>query len=710
MSAHATDSAQQSWPINVDQPIRGRSEDKLGRAAFAEALANQIASAPTEGSFVVGLLGAWGSGKTSILNMVSEVLTNRPDVVVLRFNPWLFSGTEQLVQHFFRELASQLGEKTDERLHTLGNALVEYAELFDPFRFIPIVGSWVDKISGTVKAVGIYLARRGRKTSSVETQRQLLDAALRALGKRVVVIIDDIDRLRREEIRDVMRLVRLIADFPYTAYLLAFDRLRVEEALTEVEGDGRAYLEKILQVTHDVPLMHEPDLAGLILAELETILKDRRVGPFNETDWVNIFNLVMRPLFETVRDLRRYINALPVTMQAVGDEVALVDVLVLEAVRVLTPDVFARFATSLEALTPASYYMGTGPNEAHAAEMKRRVEALISAGGKHSNAIRQMIIRVFPAGRQYLENYGYGGESLKRWRRERRVAHPEVFRFYLQKKLPEGTLPARTVQMIFDSLGNEEALSSIVPACDSETLEHVLKRLEDYEEEFRPEVAEVAVRVLMNQTGRLREGRRNLLDYGADLQLERVVLRLLRRVEDERERLSIVERVLPSLTTLTAKHELIGLVSHKEHVGHRLVSQEDSVRLERELREDILRSSEEKLCEERDLARLLGGLAGTGETGDVAFVNHALAGDRVFLRFLRSSLTSSQAQTVGDVALRTEFRLPWDWLTSFLREDVLVRRIREVSSSAAPDSLDERSALALEVARRYAEGWRPERP
>lgn len=54
-------------------------------------------------SFVLGLAGPWGGGKTSILNLVHEAMSQREDTKVLKFNPWLFSGTEQLAAHFFQD-------------------------------------------------------------------------------------------------------------------------------------------------------------------------------------------------------------------------------------------------------------------------------------------------------------------------------------------------------------------------------------------------------------------------------------------------------------------------------------------------------------------------------------------------------------------------------------------------------------------------------
>ena len=80
-----------------DDPIREPSEDRLGRAPLAESLARQIQRADASEGLVVGVLGPWGSGKTSFVNLVRHYLTSAR-VPVRDFNPWLFSGTENLVQ------------------------------------------------------------------------------------------------------------------------------------------------------------------------------------------------------------------------------------------------------------------------------------------------------------------------------------------------------------------------------------------------------------------------------------------------------------------------------------------------------------------------------------------------------------------------------------------------------------------------------------
>jgi predicted KAP-like P-loop ATPase len=242
-----------------DEPITRRSEDRLNRVCLADAIAAQVVYGPPGQGFVVALDGPWGSGKTSVLNMIEESVTERSATVVLRFNPWLFSGTDQLVGRFFQELSAQLGEKADEggdeRLRNLGARLAGYGEVLVPLGWVPLLGPWLSRAG----ALAVALGRRPKEEpqpSALAQQRQIR-AALGELDRRVLVIVDDLDRIEPEQIRDVVRLIKLVADFPNVTYLVAYDAEKVAAALGDDVQTGREYLEKIVQVTHSLPEIHD---------------------------------------------------------------------------------------------------------------------------------------------------------------------------------------------------------------------------------------------------------------------------------------------------------------------------------------------------------------------------------------------------------------------------------------------------------------------
>ena len=105
-----------SEPKSTDSPIEASSEDRFGRAVLAHDFASAIRHLDASKGVGVSVLGPWGYGKSSFINLMREQFATEPSIPVVDFNPWMFSGTEQLVDHFFAELAFQFKELQDDRL------------------------------------------------------------------------------------------------------------------------------------------------------------------------------------------------------------------------------------------------------------------------------------------------------------------------------------------------------------------------------------------------------------------------------------------------------------------------------------------------------------------------------------------------------------------------------------------------------------------
>lgn len=335
--------------VRADNPIRSEGEDTLYRAPQARAFAHHILTLDVSEGAVVGVLGEWGGGKTSFINLARDELV-RCGLAIIDYNPWMFSGTPQLVDSFFVELSAQL--KLSDRYAAIGKSLEEYGEAFSGLTWLPLVGAWVERGRLAAKTLGGILSRR---KEGVTSKRERVVASLASLNLPIVVVIDDIDRLTSAEIREVFKLVRLTASFPNIVYLLAFDRQRVEQALSEEGVPGRAYLEKILQIGIDLPSIPEAVLREQIALSIDVAIASlENPGPFDESAWPDVFIEVIRPLIRNMRDVRRYAVAITGTIPTLEGKLALVDVLALEAIRVFLPDVFGALRHSVDGLTKNS--------------------------------------------------------------------------------------------------------------------------------------------------------------------------------------------------------------------------------------------------------------------------------------------------------------------------------------------------------------------
>src|SRR5262249_25633415 len=151
---------------------------------------------------------------------------------------------------------------------------------------------------------------------------------------RVIVLIDDIDRLLPSEMTDIFRLVRSVGDFPNVHYVLAFDRSIVAKALSdECRTDGERYLEKIVQAPFELPRPSAATLHQMFTSRLRDVLAGTEEELFERQRWSEVFLTGIAPFLRTPRDVTRLLNALTVTYPVVRNEVNLVDFVAVETVR-----------------------------------------------------------------------------------------------------------------------------------------------------------------------------------------------------------------------------------------------------------------------------------------------------------------------------------------------------------------------------------------
>ncbi|MGW3684498.1 KAP family P-loop NTPase fold protein [Streptomyces prasinus] len=167
--------------LSGDDPIDDASQDLLQRADLADAFAAEIRRTSAKHGAVVALTGKWGSGKTSLANLTCSALDAADDVQIVKFNPWFFSGTDQLMRFFFDELAAQLrdGRRLKDKLKSAGRTVAErlgkYSAALSPLKFVPGVGVVLDGASAVATGTSKLF---GEEQGTVHEQRAQLTELL----------------------------------------------------------------------------------------------------------------------------------------------------------------------------------------------------------------------------------------------------------------------------------------------------------------------------------------------------------------------------------------------------------------------------------------------------------------------------------------------------------------------------------------------------
>jgi len=679
--------------ISADNPITKSEEDALGRIKPASSFARQVLSIDPSEGVVVGVLGPWGSGKTSFLNL-SQIFLKKSGVTVLEFNPWMFSGADQLVQSFFIELSAQLKLRPD--LSEAGELVGDYGETFSGLGWLPIIGPWIER--GRV-VTDIISKTLQRKKEGIKASQNRVREALGKIDKPIVVILDDIDRLSTPEIRDVFKLVRLTANFPNIIYILAFDRYRVEQALGEQGIPGRDYLEKILQIGIDLPAVPDHVLNSQIFKAIDASLENiENSGHFDSSLWPDVFMEVIEPLIRNMRDVRRYAAAIHGTVRDLDGQVALVDVLALEAVRVFLPDVFHCLHASVGGLTTTTsgYSHRDEPPQ-----LKEQVQALVRAGGEQEESVRNLIRRLFPGGERHLGGANYGGDWNNRWLRERRVAHKDVLRYYLERVVGDQLQAFTDAENAWAKITDKAEFEGYLKSLPIEHVQDVISSLEAYEDEFGKQHVVPATVVLLNLLPQLPDRQRGMFDLDTRLVVGRVVYRLVRALKEPEAIEAAVQEILPQVLSLSSKQELITDVGYREGAGHKLVSEVAAKTFETEWRTAVRSASPEELANETDLLKTLLLAKREAEPDEPELL---IPDDpRITYALLKSARSEARSQSMGSRAVRLKPRLAWNVLTELYGDEDILRNRIEALKVTPPNEIEG----LFDLADKYLSGWRP---
>ena len=680
--------------FDADQPIRRRSQDLLGRREFAEAIARDIEEVPPHNGFTVAVIGEWGSGKTSVLNMVEESLRHEnSNIIVLRFNPWLFGGAHDLLIRFFSELGAQIGQSNNVRTKLIVGSLLELGATAAPLT--PIPGS--SPLATLIRAVAKWF---GRPQSLLE-QRQKLSGALARLDSRIVVVIDDIDRLESGETRELIRLVRLTSDLPNLVFLLAFDWHHVAESLEGAGEDGGEYLDKIVQIRYDIPVIRRTVLSSVLFASLEELQEQFDVLQLDENVWRRVHYDVISPLLSNLRDVRRLVNSLHVTLDTVGTEVALADLLGLEAIRVLAPRTFESLRTNADLL------VARDPSTRSYSEEQDRLGAVHRMLGQETDfplVLKSILDILFPAA--LSSNSGlFLGYREAEWRKNCRVACDEVWNTYLQLGLGETTLENQQVQLLVAALNNTDQLTESLGSLNELELEEAMERLEGYENDYPTEAITTAVPVLANLLHKLSPRTSNPFAMPPRIKASRIILRLLRKESDKDLLFAKLTELLARVDSLSGWLEIVELVGHNENIGQGLVSVLQAKELEQLLADKLQEATSEELGKEWALIRLLV-RPGQWLPADRAAhlysrLKEHLSDQTYILTLLRAVVGSPAPDSYAQINSN------WEALVEVFG-DSLLEAVVDLADSPSVRELAFEDRRICDLARKYAGGWRPE--
>ncbi len=212
------------------------TEDLLGFAPFAKRLADSILDVEAPNGYVIGLQGAWGSGKSTALNFVQanikkhndELEEGKKPIHLIDFRPWIVSGHQDLIESFFKIVTEHLADQKDAWTKRGKAGLRTLRKNVDPVvDAAAAIGSIMAPGIGTLGGIGLKFATEAAKKGgaskidewlaepSIQSAYEKLRNRIVDQDERFLVIIDDLDRLSKDEIKTIMQMVKTVGRLPH---------------------------------------------------------------------------------------------------------------------------------------------------------------------------------------------------------------------------------------------------------------------------------------------------------------------------------------------------------------------------------------------------------------------------------------------------------------------------------------------------------------
>jgi hypothetical protein len=453
----------------TDHPIQTKSDDRLRRESLAEKVAEMILKFEGTESFVIGIDGKWGSGKTSFINLVLESLDDK--IIAVKFNPWQFNDSRSLLKDFlnsFSEKIEPLHKSAGKIFRRYGNKILSAVSFGNGLISINLGSGWFGD------------------NETLEDSRESINKILGSLEKKVVIVVDDIDRLDPEETKLIFKLIKVSANFPNTIFLIAYDRARVAKNISAGEHfDGNEYLKKIIQVNFLIPEPETQDIWDIFILDLNKTLKDAYgTDDVDEQRWSDLFHGGLGGLLKTIRDVKSFINSLQLDFSIVSTgDVDAVDFIGIEAIRVFAPEFYMTINEN-KGLFTGNDFLLVVTGQSHEREDKEKrfnklAEAIPLEIRGHITAIAK---KLFPP-LDFRMNYSSDWEV--EWRSQKRISSMEKFDYYFRLAVPRGAVSeTEIVQLIALMDDRKKLVYALKQFGEEKRLRKILSLLVDHAQEF----------------------------------------------------------------------------------------------------------------------------------------------------------------------------------------------------------------------------------
>lgn len=319
------ESKNDKYSFDTDAPIKQSDKDLFNMGSLVSRIVNYITFTDVhDAAFSMGIVGEWGDGKTSLMNLVEEkIKEEHKDFIIVHFSPRASKKADFIQEDFLESLKQALSPK-----HSgIDRTIDKYAIAIDVIPDVPLIVS---------KGLELLQIRSDKKR---EITRNELLKAIKEIGQRIVIFVDDLDRLTGEELIEVLKVLDTNGAFPNMVFLTSYDKDYVNAVLNNylhLENQSRAYTDKYFTVEIRVPLHPSFRLMDYLVKLLTDASKSGFITQLNEVkieEQTRKLSSYLMSRLHTIRDIKRFVNQFLYDYAEVQRDVFYHDFLLLELIK-----------------------------------------------------------------------------------------------------------------------------------------------------------------------------------------------------------------------------------------------------------------------------------------------------------------------------------------------------------------------------------------
>lgn len=312
-------------------------------------------------------------------------------------------------------------------------------------------------MSKTSNAISDFNKLLNAEKKGLDEIKNKINTALSNIDTKIIIVIDDLDRLADTDIREIFQLVRSVADFKNTMYILAYDNEIVTKALDKIQKDkGERYIEKIVQVPIVLPKLNKANLTAIFMQKIEQF--NFTYEKIDKNEFIeNLKTNHFAGAFENIRDINRYLNVLKFEMSAIKQELYLYDFAVITLFKVFEPKFYEFIYNYSEFFKRTALDSDEKTKELQKSTYTNFINEQIKCLNKlNKEVVKNLLISIFP---RIDDLYNRDFSDLKdrrKYKHKHRIASSEYFQDYFVLNFTEELIKKETIDKIIKANSRKE--------------------------------------------------------------------------------------------------------------------------------------------------------------------------------------------------------------------------------------------------------------